>query len=89
MMYPDQLGFRASTSHPFYWYDLKNERTTSLLIHSPCIMDVTLKDYCKLSPDEAKETIENLRSTISQVNGRFEFIWHNSSFSEIQVIRFE
>ncbi len=83
MMYPDQLGFRASTCHPFYWYDLQNETTTNLLIHSPCIMDVTLKDYYKLSPEEAIIEIDKLRSAILQVHGRFEFIWHNSSFSDI------
>lgn len=81
MVYADQLGFRASTCHPFQWYDLSQERTTGLTIHSPSLMDVTCKKYLKLDPDETKIVIDELKKTISAVNGTFEFIWHNSSFS--------
>ena len=81
MMYADQLGFRASTCHPFQWYDLSQERTTELTIHSPCLMDVTLKNYLKLTPEESRAVIDELKKTISAVNGTLEFIWHNSSFS--------
>ena len=81
MMYADQLGFRASTCHPFQWYDLSLERTTELTIHSPCLMDVTLKNYLKLTPEESRAVIDELKKTISAVNGTLEFIWHNSSFS--------
>ena len=33
MSYPDVIGYRASTAVPFYFYDLINELSTSLLIH--------------------------------------------------------
>ncbi len=84
MMYPDQLGFRASTSHSFKWYDLSEEKMTSLTIHSPVIMDVTLKKYLGLKPEEAMNQIAALRTIVKEVDGQFEFIWHNSSFSILQ-----
>ncbi len=81
MMYADRIGFRASTCHPFQWYDLSQEKTTALTIHSPCLMDVTLKNYLKLNCEESLSVIDDLKKAISNVNGTLEFIWHNSSFS--------
>jgi hypothetical protein len=81
MMYADRIGFRASTCHPFRWYDLSQESSTDLIIHSPCLMDVTLKKYLKLGPNETFTAIDDLKKSISAVDGTFEFIWHNSSFS--------
>ena len=81
MMYADRIGFRASTCHPFLWYDLSQEKTTDLTIHSPCLMDVTLKNYLNLNPEESLIVIDKLKKTIANVNGTLEFIWHNSSFS--------
>lgn len=83
MMYPDRIGFRASTCHPFSWYDIENECATHLRIYSPCIMDVTLKDYLSLSPTEAISLIIQMKNAVIHVNGHFEFIWHNSSFSAL------
>ena len=81
MAYADQIGFRASTCHPFLWYDLSREVTTNLTVHSPSVMDVTLQKYLKLDPEEAIDVIDELKNTISSVSGNLEFIWHNSSFS--------
>ncbi len=81
MMYADRIGFRASTCHPFQWYDLSREKATDLTIHSPCLMDVTLKRYLKLNPEQSLVVIDKLKKTITNVNGTLEFIWHNSSFS--------
>ncbi len=83
MGYAGQIGFRAGTSLPFYWYDLQSETTTKLLIHPFQIMDVTLKDYLHLTPEQAKNTISEMIKTIRSVNGTFCSLWHNSSFSTI------
>ena len=82
MLYADQIGFRASTAHPFYWFDLNQDKLTTLTIHSPCMMDVTLKDYLGLSPRQAIQQIEDLKKIVTRSGGSLEFIWHNSSFSE-------
>lgn len=82
MSYPDRLGFRASTSHPFDWYDLKAEKPSRLKVYSNCAMDVTMRKYLQLSPDEAILRCNTLKESCRQVHGEFRFIWHNSSLSE-------
>ena len=84
MGYASEIGFRAGTSLPFYWYDLEKEMRTDLLIQPFSVMEVTLKEYLKLSPEEAKIVIQDLIKTIKSVNGVFCSLWHNSSFSELE-----
>jgi hypothetical protein len=83
MGYSDTIGFRAGTSLPFFWYDLKQEMTTALKIFPFAIMDVTLKSYLKLSPTQAYNAAILLLHHVSACNGIFTTLWHNSSFSEI------
>ena len=68
---------------PFYWYDLQLETATSLVVHPFQIMDVTLKEYLHLTPEQAKVSISEMIKTIRSVNGTFCSLWHNSSFSNI------
>ncbi len=83
MGYAEQIGFRASISRPFPWYDLASEQVTSLMIHPFQIMDGTLKNYLRLSTDAALEKSEKLLRTTAMYNGQFTLLWHNSSFSTI------
>ena len=48
------------------------------------VMEVTLKEYLKLSPEAAKIHIQQLIATTKSVNGVFCSLWHNSSFSELE-----
>ena len=82
MMYHDKSGFRAGTSVPFNWYNLKSEKKEDLQIHPFMSMDVTLKTYEGLSPTEALEKIVKLKMEVKRVKGNFSFIWHNSSFAK-------
>ncbi len=84
MGYAMDIGFRAGTSLPFYWYDLAAETSTELLIHPFQVMEVTLKEYLKLSPEEATFVIQELIHSVKSVNGVFCSLWHNSSFSELE-----
>ena len=83
MGFAEAIGFRAGTSRPFYWYDLEREEQTTLRLHPFQIMDVTLKEYLQLTPEEAKKSISQIVETIRSVEGVFCSIWHNSSFSSI------
>ena len=83
MGYGDQIGFRAGTSKPFKWYNLALERVTALTIYPFCVMDVTLKDYLGLTPVEGIEEIRKMKHAIRNVGGQLSFIWHNSSFAEM------
>lgn len=84
MGYPDQIGFRAGTSRPFFWYDLKKDKVTHLRIFPFAIMDVTLKKYLNYAPKEALEHSKKIIDSIKFVNGQFALIWHNSSFYAAQ-----
>lgn len=79
MGFADKPGFRAGTSRPFYWYDLKNESKTFLKVHPFAIMDRTLVKYQHLTGNAAKLVYEELRQQVQQVNGLFVTLWHNES----------
>ncbi len=81
MGYADDIGFRASIATPFRWFDLTKNEVTDLWIHPFQVMDVTLRDYLKLSPDEAIEQVRILIEETKMVGGTFMTLWHNSSFS--------
>lgn len=83
MGYASQIGFRAGTASSFWFYDLSLETPTKLRIFPYALMDVTLKDYLKLSPQEAIPIIEQLIKEVKAVQGIFCPIWHNHSLSEI------
>lgn len=82
MGYPEQSGYRASTGHSFFWYDLKNEKATNLKIFPFQLMDVTLKNYMKLTPDAAIDLSERLLIYAKKLHSPVCLIWHNSSLDE-------
>jgi len=44
-------------------------------------MDVTLKKYLGLTPNEAVERVQKLITSVKEVNGVAGILWHNSSFA--------
>jgi hypothetical protein len=84
MGYADDIGYRASIATPFRWFDLTKNEATELWIHPFQVMDVTLRDYLKLSPNEAIECVKILIKETQMVGGTFMTLWHNSSFSNTE-----
>ena len=82
MGFPHQLGFRAATSTPFKWFDLSTNQQTLLTIYPFVAMDVTLKNYLKLTPQQALEEIKRLKQTIKATNGTFITLFHQSNLNE-------
>lgn len=82
MGYASRCGFRAGTSKPFHFYDLEREKETPLRVFPFQVMDRTLKDYMKLSPESAQEKIRKLVDAVRSVKGTFVSIWHNDAFSD-------
>lgn len=74
----DRLGFRCGTCSPYRWYDLELERPTELMIHPFTVMDNTLRDKLKLTPEEAVEQVRPLIDAVRRVNGTFIGLWHES-----------
>lgn len=84
MGYAEILGFRASIATPFHWYDLQNECTTPLLVYPFPLMDVTMKNYLRLSPQQAANEWQYFQKQYQQVGGYFVSLWHNSSIGEYE-----
>lgn len=84
MGYPSQLGYRASTCTPFFFYDLDLETETSLKVHPFAVMDGTLKDYLNLPNDKIFKTVKPFIDEARKVKGTFVTIWHNETFAENQ-----
>ena len=82
MGYAAQVGFRAGTSLPFYFYDLDMEMQTSLLIHPFAVMDGTLNEYMELPIDEAQYLVKEIIDYVKEVDGVFISLWHNETLSD-------
>lgn len=82
MGFADEPGFRAGTCKPFYFYDLKNEKTTSLKIFPVTCMDATFIYYLEKSAEKSLMQILNLLKEVKKVNGIFIPIFHNEVIAE-------
>ncbi len=82
MGYASVSGYRAGTSVSFYFYDLRAEQKTELLIHPFAIMDGSLKDYMCLTPEEAIKKITLMIDDLKEFGGTFISLWHNESLSD-------
>lgn len=81
MGYPKNIGYRASTSQPFYFFDLKENQEKPLLIHSTPIMDTTLNTYLNKTPEQAIEIINQYSNILKSLNGNLYTCWHNETIS--------
>ncbi len=82
MGFSDQLGFRAGICNAYPFYNLKEEAQKQFWIVPFQVMDGTLQQYLKLSPEDAIKEIQQLIKEVQKVNGLFVSLWHNSSLSE-------
>ncbi|HTM97533.1 MAG TPA: polysaccharide deacetylase family protein [Pedobacter sp.] len=82
MGYASQVGFKAGTCTPFFWYDLQLEKQAHLKVHPFAVMDVTLQQYLSLSPEMAMQKIDQLIASVKMVDGTLCSLWHNESLSE-------
>jgi hypothetical protein len=80
--YASHPGFRAGITIPFPFFDLTKNEITSLRIHPVTLMDVTLKDYLRLTTEQSIEKIHQMVSMVRSVGGEFVSLCHNETFSE-------
>jgi len=78
MGYGSINGFRASVASSFYWYDLKKEQQTDLLLHPFCFMEANSFFEQKYLPQRAYEEMMYYYNAVKEVNGTLITIWHNS-----------
>lgn len=82
MGYGSINGFRASYTNAFAWYDLGEEKQTSLNIHPFCYMDANAFFEEKLSAHGAAEEMKHYYSISKSVHGECIFIHHNHFLTE-------
>ena len=81
MGFSDNIGFRAGTSRPFYYYDLRDRRSTSLKLIPLLLMDCALlppEEITTREIEKYRDRIKNLRDNVKKHRGDFVFLWHNS-----------
>jgi hypothetical protein len=77
--YADRIGFRAGTCHEFPTFHLLERRPLRLRERPLHVMDGTLFEYMKLSPDEAFENVLAVARECRRYGGTLSLLWHNSS----------
>lgn len=82
MGFASTAGFRAGTSHPFFYYDFNEEAGGSLLMVPFCAMDGAYTVYGKTGPGQAQQELLELARETARVNGFFISVFHERSFSD-------
>ena len=77
MGYGSINGFRASTSVPYYWYNLKTEEVSSLKIFPFCYMDANSIFEQKNTPVQALQELKQYHDVVKKVGGTLITIFHN------------
>lgn len=82
MGYGSHTGFRAGIARSFYFYDLLEEKQSSLRIFPFHVMDRTLISYLNYTPEYAVREFNYYKDIISSVGGHFIALWHNTSLND-------
>lgn len=82
LAYADQLGFRAGLARPFMWFNLIENRVSSLKLHPISYMDGTLNEYMGLTIEESVRTVKSLKKEVQTYGGNFVALWHNETIGD-------
>ena len=82
MGYGSINGFRASVASPFCWYNLAEEKSTSLKLFPFCFMDANSFYEQGYNAARAYEEIMQYLHVCKKVNGTFISIFHNNFLGE-------
>ncbi|WP_044404689.1 polysaccharide deacetylase family protein [Lacinutrix sp. Hel_I_90] len=78
MGYIKQIGFRAGTCTPFFFYDLDYEVQTPLRINTYHVLDYALLKHQSLL--DKKMMLNRVINEVKKVNGEFVSVFHNYTF---------
>jgi hypothetical protein len=84
MGFASRPGFRAGICTQHLFFDILEDKQTTLKILPFQVMDVTLLDYRNMTADEAMKKIKSLLLETASVGGTFVSLWHNESLSDIE-----
>jgi hypothetical protein len=79
MQYPNVPGFRASTAHPFRFYDLGEEQQTPLTIHPICLSEshIRAQQYAR----KMRQLFIRYQSRLQKLNAPLLVALTNESFN--------
>jgi hypothetical protein len=84
MGFASRPGFRASICTPHFFFDILDDKQTTLKIVPFQVMDVTLLNYRNMNAEEALNKIKALMKETAAVGGTFVSLWHNESLSGLE-----
>jgi hypothetical protein len=82
MGFASELGFRAGTCTPYFFYDLDDELECKLKVFPFQVMESTLKYYLNYSIDRSIVELKRMIDEVKEVDGTFISLWHNESLSD-------
>lgn len=82
MGYGSEIGFRAGIAVPFAWYDLTEEKTTALTVHSFAIMDATLHYYLHVAAEQVPNCTQQVIQEVKQYNATLGLLFHNELIAD-------
>lgn len=77
-----QIGFRNSYAGPFRLYDFDKQQSREIWQLPLNVMDVSLLNYMKLSPEEIGENVQLIVDEVARFKGVFGLLWHNCNLDE-------
>ncbi|HLH57166.1 MAG TPA: polysaccharide deacetylase family protein [Verrucomicrobiae bacterium] len=75
--FADQIGFRCGTCREFPVFDACDSKKLKLRERPLALMDVTITDYLKLSPEQIAEQLRALWTVVRDLGGTMEVLIHN------------
>ena len=84
MGFPDEPGFRAGIARPYMFYDVSEDKQTTLKVVPFQVMDWTLYQYKKLDAGSSEPVINELIDVTRRVGGQFVSLWHNTTLQATQ-----
>lgn len=83
--YADHPGFRCGTCHPYPAFDVTTQKIMNIQIRPLIVMESTVLEECYMGlgcSEQALDLFLDLKRKCQAVGGTFEFLWHNSSFTQ-------
>lgn len=84
MGYGNVLGFRAGTGRSFLWYDVEEEKQTTLRVHPFCFMDSTALFECRLSAEDAFAQLHEMKTHLQKASSMMITVFHNFSLGSME-----
>lgn len=82
MGYSSHSGFRASIATPYFWFDLKTNQSTTLMLNPLVFMDATTRYHHHKKDEDVIAELNTLLHEVKKVHGQFIALWHNDIFDD-------